>query len=105
MVDQKRLSGVISHFVTLFEEIISKSEIKGDVDRAKYGLKEAREIQNLFDNNPYVSNSQLKQIHSKLTNMTRGVEYFDQYEMEKRRRELGNEIYFVKKDIEKKIKW
>lgn len=105
MVDRARLFDTTSNYMTLFEEIISKSEIIGDVNRAAYGLKEAREIQYLLNNNPTLSNRQLKQIHSQLTNMTRGVEYFDDYEMEKKRRELGSEIHFIKKDLEKHIKW
>lgn len=105
MVNRLRLFDTTNHYINFFEEIISRSEIIGDINRAEYGLKEAREIKKILDNNSILSNLHLKKIHSQFSNMTRGVEYFDEYEMEKRRRLLGSEILLAKMDLEKHIKW
>ena len=105
MVNKTKVFDIISRHVSFFEKIISKSEIVGDRNRAGYGLKEVKAIQFILDSNPVLSNCHLKQIHNRLTNMTRGVEYFDEYENEKKRRELGKEVYFVKQELEKYTKW
>jgi hypothetical protein len=100
MVNIDQMYKVLIQFECLFKEVIEQSKNEGDINRATYGLSKVNFIRHTL--NKYEENRQnklLKQIDAGFVSITRGVEYFDDYETNKKFFELFNGIPDIKSYI------
>ena len=102
MVDTNQISIVIKILEDFFIEVKGSSQNKGDIERAEYGLSVVKflwDVLKKYEKNP--RNKLLKQIDAGFVSMTRGVEFFTEYETNKRFYELLGGI----PEIKSHIKW
>ena len=100
MVNINQIAKALSQFEGLFKEIKEQSKYKGDIERATYGLSKVKFLYDTlkkYEKNP--QNKLLKQIDAGFVSLTRGVEYFSDYETNKRFYELFNSIPDIKSHI------
>ena len=89
-----------------YKEVQDSSKEGWDLEKAQYAQKETQVLINLIDKNPGgLKNKDLKRLHSGFMNLTRGVECFMDYEIEKKHREVSKGIYDIQQDLEANIKW
>jgi phage gp46-like protein len=106
MVNKSSIIALAKQYKHLYTCVLMESTSAGDKERANYGLKQANALLNIIElKNEVLTNVQLKQIHNLFTNITRGVEYFEDNETEQKDRELGSKLYALKQEIDSHIKW
>lgn len=102
MVDINQISNAIRIFESFFEEVKESSHYEGDIERANYGLSKVKFLWSAlkkYEKNP--QNKTLKQIDAGFVSMTRGVEFFADYETNKKFYQLFDKI----PEIKTHIKW
>jgi ribonuclease HI len=100
MVTRSQILGILAEYVDLYEGILSTSNNRGDLEAARYGLQEAKEMIDLVRVNDETLNRRtLNQLNGQLMNLSRGVEGFEDYESQSKKRELGTRLYFIQEDI------
>jgi hypothetical protein len=109
MVNLERIERKLLELESFFEEVIKNPS---NVDNtsygagADYGLKSVKNMKSTVEKyrkNP--QNKLLKQLDAGFTSVSRGVEGFNDYELDKKFRGICREIYWIKEDLEKHIKW
>ena len=102
MVDINQIRSVLSQFEELFLRVKNDSENSSDVHGASYGLSKVKFVRDLLDKYEKCPEDKfLKQVDSGFVSITRGVEGFGDYEINKKFYSLFNEI----PDIKSHIKW
>ena len=102
MVDINQISAAITLFDSFFKNIKENSQNEGDVERATYGLLKVKFLQDIlikYKKSP--QNKLLKQLDAGFVSLTRGVEFFTDYETNKKFYELSENI----PEIKSQIKW
>lgn len=102
MVDTNEISNAITTLESFFKEVQECSQNEGDIERAEYGLLKVKFLWNVlkkYDQNP--QNKLLKQLDAGFVSVTRGVEFFTDYQTNKKFYNLFKEI----SDIKSNIKW
>jgi hypothetical protein len=100
MVDTNQISKAITLYEKFFEEVKEHSHNEGDVERAAYGLLKVKfllDVLKKYEKNP--QNKLLKQIDAGFVSVTRGVEFFIDYETNKKFYELSENIPAIKSHI------
>ena len=98
MVDKRQISNSIVIFENFFKDVKESSQNKGDIERAEYGLSKVKflwEILKKYKKNPEMK--LLKQIDAGFISMTRGVEFFANYETNKKFYGLSDNIPKIKR--------
>lgn len=102
MVDTNQIANAISIFELFFKEVKSSSKESADVEKAEYGLSKVKflwDVLKKYEKKP--QNRLLKKIDAGFVSVTRGVEFFTDYETNKRFYELSNFI----PELKSYIKW
>lgn len=98
MVDKRQISNSITIFEKFFKDVKKNSQNKGDIERAEYGLSKVKflwEVLKKYKKNPQMK--LLKQIDAGFISMTRGVEFFADYETNKKFYGLSDNIPKIKR--------
>lgn len=102
MVDIAQIKKAIFQFESFFKEIKESSQNEGDIERATYGLSKVKFLQEVVKKYEKESqNKLLKQIDAGFVSIIRGVEFFEDYETNKKFYELSDSI----PEIKSHIKW
>lgn len=100
MVDIKKLENSLLELENFFHSVREHSEIDIDVESAIYGLLTVSSIKTSLEKyKKKPENKLLKQIDAGLVSATRGVEYFEKYDDNKRFREICGNIPSIKDHI------
>lgn len=109
MVDFEKIENKLLKLEFFFLEVInssSKTDTSSYGAGASYGLKVVRnmkDILNKYKKKP--QNKLLKQLYSSFTSVTRGVEGFNDYNLNEKFREVCKGIYQIQEDLNTYIKW
>ena len=102
MVDIKKIPKAVRLFEKFFEEINENLQNVGDVERVIYGLMKVKflwEVIRKYEKEP--KNQLLKQIDASFMYLTRGIEFFEDFETNKKFYKLSESI----PEIKSYIKW
>lgn len=109
MVDIEQIEKKLSELELFFEETIKNPFGIDNTSYgagAEYGLKSVKSMRltiGKYGKKP--QNKLLKQLHAGFTSVTRGVEGFNDYELDQKFRKTRDGIYHIKEDLEQHIKW
>lgn len=102
MVDINQISDSIAIFESFFKGVKESSHDEGDIERANYGLSKVKFLWSTlkkYEKSP--QNKTLKQIDAGFVSVTRGVEFFADYETNKRFYQLFDKIPEIKPHIKR----
>lgn len=106
MVSKSSIIELAKEYIGFYTSVINDSNLPGDIERARYGLKEARHLCDTVEKSEKeLDNTQLKTIHIIFSNLVRGVEYFQDDQTEAKHNQLGDKLYHIKEKISTGIKW
>jgi hypothetical protein len=106
MVDFNRIQNKITQLEEFFSRIKDSSLNSVDVESASYGLSKVKFIKNALEKYHEKNQSKLlREIYSAFTSITRGVEYFKDYDANLAFNELCGGIYQIQEDIKANTKW
>ena len=109
MVDLERIEQKILELESFLETVIKNPSNKDNSSYgagADYGLKSVKNMKSTVEK--YRKSSQnklLKQLDAGFTSVSRGVEGFNDYDLDQEFRDICVGIYFIKEDLEQHIKW
>lgn len=97
MVDIDQIKNILHQLEKFFHCVIEESKNEADIDSASYGLSKVESIKSILDK--YAKEPQnrlLKQIDAGFISVTRGVEYFNDYETNRAFYKLCDDIPSLK---------
>ena len=109
MVNIARIKNKIVELEAFFKEVVTNEE---NIDSSSFGagaqygldcLDKMKKSLAAYQEKP--ANKPLKNIFFGFTAVTRGVEGFNNYDLEKRFREVSKGIYTIQEELQQKIKW
>ena len=109
MVDLTRPEKKIEELEAFFKEVVSNPsniDTTSSGAGAKYGLDCIVSMKKaLASYRKKPANKHLKSVFFGFTAITRGVESFNNYDLEMRFREVSKDIYSIQENLLKKVKW
>lgn len=105
MVDKSHLVDLVTEYFNFYSHVVKLSKLAGDKERATYGVEVAGHLLAFLEKKDSFKNQDLKLIHGSLADLTRGVEYFEDFETQLKMDELGKKLYPVERALATAIKW
>ena len=109
MEDLEKIEHKLLELESFFEEVLNNPSNMDNSSYgagADYGLKSVKNMKSTIEKyKKKPQNKLLKQLDAGFTSVTRGVEGFNDYDLDRRFRETCKGIYWIKEDLEKHIKW
>jgi hypothetical protein len=83
MTINQQLRNIAGEYLSFYTSIVTGSTIKGDIDAASYGLDQIKILSTILEKSEISSLTiqDVRTINSLAANLTRGVEYFRDYEI------------------------
>lgn len=109
MVDLVRIQNKIEELETFLKDVVTNAE---KIDNSSFGagaqyglncIEKMKKSMIAYQKKP--TNKLLKDIFFGFTAITRGVEGFNDYNLEKRFREVSIGIYEMREELQRNIKW
>lgn len=89
-----------------YSHILERSNDTQDKKSSLTGLKTLESIdQHIKKYETKKEKKHLQYIHSLLATLSRGIEFFNDFETNERHNQLGIHIYTLRKEIEKELNW
>ena len=106
MVDLGKIEDKLFKLEQFFSSVKEKSKNEVDFDSATYGLSKVEFIRATLEKyKKKPQNKLLKQIDAGFVSVTRGVEYFTDFDTNEKFREACKGIHYIREDLESNIKW
>ncbi|XLS30558.1 hypothetical protein ACJD0Z_06965 [Flavobacteriaceae bacterium M23B6Z8] len=89
-----------------YSDTLENSDNTYDKESASTGLKTLESIDRFIKKyETKKEKKHLKRIHSLLATLSRGIEFFNDFETNERHNELGIHVYTLREEIEKELNW